>query len=156
MSQTYRSDVERQTASRGGGASGWGKHLFTVETNRKRIGLEVLIRLAASVFAIALSWSRGKGLTLALAAALAVFCAWPLLHMGDRMELYQNGVAYQGKLYPVGPGIPVSWTGGRGFFLPTTWLSIGGCPGRIDVSFMKDAQKLFNRAYHNAIYYKGE
>ena len=156
MGQTHQSDVERQTASKGGGASGWGKHLFSVETDRKRVGLEALIRLGASLLAVALAWSRNGGLSLALGAVLAVLCAWPLLHMGDHMELYQNGVVYQGKLYPIAPGVSVSWTGGRGFFLPTTWLSINGCLGRIDVSFMKDAQKLFNRAYHNAIYYKGE
>ena len=37
-------------------------------------------------------------------------------------------------------------------FLPSTFLDISGCRERIDVSFMQEAQKLFNRAYSGGIY----
>lgn len=157
MKDTVYTDVERQTASgKGGPSSKRGKLLYAVETDRKRIGLDILIRLAVSAFAVVVLWFRGTAMMIAAAVALAGFCAWPLLHMGDRMELYENGILYLGQWYPVGAGTKITWVGGRGFLLPTTWLGVGGCRERINVSFMKDAEKLFNRAYNNAIYAKGE
>ena len=67
----------------------------------------MLIRLAESAFAVALFAVRDTGSSrtsmLWLAAALfAVYTLWPLLHMGDRMELYQNGILCQGLFYPIG------------------------------------------------------
>ena len=157
MAQPHYTDVARQTASRGNSASPTrGRLLYRVETDRRRIGLEILIRLAAAAFAMFAAWSRGAYTMIATAVAFALFCAWPLLHMGDRMELYENGILCLGKWYPVGANTPVSWTGGRGFFLPTTWLGVSGFRERINVSFMKDAEKLFNRAYSNAIFERGE
>ena len=155
MARTFYTDVERQKVSKGGDPAR-GKLLYTVETNRKRVGLEILIRVGAT--AIALVSVLAKGDTTMLFAALVpflIFDAWPLLHMGDSMELYENGILHVGKWYPVGPRTQVRWVGSRrGLFLPNTWLGISGC--RINVSFMKDAEKLFNRAYNNAIYKRGE
>lgn len=158
MANTIYTDSQGQAASKGGGSSSkWGRLLFTVETDRKRIGLEILIRVAVSVFAVFLTYSRGKGLIAAPTLVLfALFSAWPLLHMGDQMELYQNGIAYKGELYAIGVNTRIVWENRRGCFLPITWLNVSGATRRINVSFMKDAGKLFNRAYNNAIYEKGE
>lgn len=156
MAKTVYTDVERQTASGGGGSSPWGRLLFTIETDRKRVGLEALIRLAVSVFVVFLTYYQGRTLVWPVIAVFVGFCLWPLVHMGDRMELYQNGVVYKGELHPINGRTKVTWVGQRGFFLPITWLDISGHPKRIKVSFMKDAEKLFNRAYNSAIYEKGE
>lgn len=157
MANTIYTDSQEQSVSKGGGSSSkWGRLLFTVETDRKRIGLEILIRAAVSVFAVFLTYSRGDGLMIPTLVAFALFCAWPLLHMGDQMELYQNGISYKGELYAIGRNTRVVWENRRGCFLPITWLNVGGTTRRINVSFMKDAEKLFNRAYNNAIYEKGE
>lgn len=157
MANTIYTDKEHQTASGKGEPSGKrGKLLYKVETDRKRIGLEILLRLAAAALAMLAALGRGTSLMIATAAVFAIFCAWPLLHMGDGMELYENGILHLGKWYPIGRQARVTWVGGRGFLLPTTWLGVSGCKDRINVSFMKDAEKLFNRAYNNAIYEKGE
>ena len=157
MANTIYTEKEQQTASGKGSPTGKrGKLLYQVETDRKRIGLEILARLAGAVLAMLVAFSRGGPVMIATAAAFAIFCAWPLLHMGDRMELYENGILYLGQWYPIGRQTRVDWVGGRGFVLPTTWLGVSGCKERINVSFMKDAEKLFNRAYNNAIYEKGE
>ncbi len=153
----YR-ETEQQTLSpKGNAASKYGKLLYKVETDRKRIGLEILLRLAAAALAMFVALGKGDWtLLIATAIVLVIFCAWPLLHMGDRMELYENGILHLGNWYPVGKQTRVDWVGGRGFFLPTTWMGISNCPERINVSFMKDAEKLFNRAYGNTIFEWGE
>lgn len=157
MRNTIDTDMERQTVSgKGEPPEKRGKLLFTVETDRKRVGLEILIRLVVCAFVTFLSRSRETAVLAATVAAFAVFCAWPLLHLRDRMELYGNGILCLGKWYPIGASTKITWVGGRGFFLPVTRLEVSGCPKRINVSFMKDAEKLFNRAYNNAIYEKGE
>lgn len=154
MDHTTHTDVQRQTASKGGDSpSKRGKLLFAVGTDRGRVGLEILIRAAVSAFVMGLTYFRGNTLAAPVLAIFALFSAWSLLHMGDKMELYQNGILHVGKWYPIGAGARVTWVGGRGFFLPTTHLDVSGCPDRINVSFMKDAQKLFNRAYNGAIYW---
>lgn len=157
MGHRIETDMERQTASgKGGPPEKRGKLLLTVETDRKRVGLEILIRLVVCAFVTYLSRSRETAVLVATVVAFAVFCAWPLLHLRDRMELYGNGILCLGKWYPMGVNTKITWVGGRGFFLPTTYLGVSGCRKRINVSFMKDAEKLFNRAYNNAIYEKGE
>lgn len=130
-----------------------GGLLYTAEPNRRRIGMEMLIRLAVSVFAIVLAVVRdtGTGLLVAMAAALALFTLWPLRHWWDRMELHGNGIVYRGTFYPVGERSKATWVGVRIAFLPSTFLQLSGCKRRIDVSFMKDAEKLFARAYSNTI-----
>lgn len=140
---TYR-DKERQTASGKGSPSGKrGKLLYEVETDRKRIGLEILARTALSTVGIVASFSRGiNAFSIAAAVVFAVFCAWPLLHMGDRMEFYENGILYLGQWYPIGRQTRVDWVGGQSFVLPTTWLGVScaasGCgaatPGRTNTS----------------------
>ncbi|MBD5084482.1 MAG: hypothetical protein HDT33_05315 [Clostridiales bacterium] len=157
MAETPYVDIEQQKVSKGGASSKRGKLLYTVKTDRKRIGLEILIRVAGTAIALVSALSKGNmSLILATLVLFLIFDAWPLLHMGDSMELYENGILYVGKWYPVGPRTQVDWVGGRGFFLPTTWMGVSGCGDRINVSFMKDAEKLFNRAYNNAVYEKGD
>lgn len=128
---------------------GPGKLLYTVGPDRRRIGLETLIRLAVSVFALALyvSQGTGTGLLAAAAGALTIFILWPLRHWRDGMELYDAGVVYRGAFYPVDAQVKVAWVGARIGFLPSTFLQLSGRRRRIDVSFMKDAEKLFARAY---------
>lgn len=143
-------NIETQTAA---GRNG-GRFLFAAETDRRRIGLDILSRLAVCAFAAALLVLREAELALPAGAVFLLYSLWPLLHMGDRMEFYQNGILYQGELYPIGQQTRITWVGGRRglSFFSSTYLDISGCRRRIDVSFMKDAQKLFNRAYSGTMY----
>ena len=142
-------DVQEQTVPSGGPA-GPGELLYTVGPDRKRIGGEMLIRLGVSAFAMVIFVMRdtGPALLAATAAVLLVVTLWPLRHWNDGMELHRGGVVCRGAFYPVGG--KVTWVGARIGFLPSTFLGLGG-RRRIDVSFMKDAEKLFARAYGNVI-----
>lgn len=152
MARPVYTDLQEQGVSGGGGSSsGRGRLLYTVEPDRKRVGLELLIRLVVSGFVVFLTYYQGRTLVWPTLAAFVIFTLWPLTHLGDGMELYQNGVVYKGELYPVGGQTRITWVGRRGFFLPITWLDISNCQKRIKVSFMKDAQKLFNRAYNGTV-----
>ena len=148
-------DIRRTGAENasGSGPPGQGRLLCTVGPDRRRIGLEMLIRLAASAFALALAVSQdtGTGLLAATAAALTVVILWPLRHWRDGMELYDGGIVYRGTFYPAVPRGTAVWVGARLGFLPSTFLQLSGSGRRIDVSFMKDAEKLFARAYGNVI-----
>ena len=72
--------------------------------------------------------------------------AEPLRQEGE--ELRRGGVVYRGKFYPVGGR--VTWRGVNTVFLSSTYLHLGQKKG-INVSFMKDAEKLFARAYSNTV-----
>ena len=130
-----------------------GKILCTVGPDRRRIGLEMLIRLAVSVFAMVLFVIQDTETVLlaVTAAVLAVVVLWPLRHWKDGMELHEGGVVCRGTSYPLGAHGNVTWVGTRLGFLPSTFLQIEGSGRRIDVSFMKDAEKLFARTYGNVI-----
>ena len=143
----------RRTGTENVPAGGPGRLLAVVEPDRRRIGLEMLIRLAVSAFALALAVRQDTqtGLLAVTAAALAAVTLWPLRHWRDRMELHEGGVVCRGAFYPVGPQGKVTWVGVRIGFLPSTFLQLSGSGRRIDVSFMKDAEKLFARAYGNVI-----
>lgn len=145
--------TQRETERGPGGRAEPGKLLCEVGPDRRRIGLEMLIRLAASVFAVALSAVRGAEprVLAATAAVLAVVVLWPMRHWRDGMELHSGGVVCRGAFYPMPPNCRVTWVGTRLGFLPSTLLQISGSGRRIDVSFMKDAEKLFARAYNNVI-----
>ena len=136
------------------GAETRGGFLFAAETDRRRIGLDIALRLAVCAFALALLILRESEMLVPTGLVFLAYTLWPLLHMGDRMEFYRNGILYQGQFFPVGQRTRVTWVGSqfRLSFLPSTYLDISGCRERIDVSFMKDAQKLFNRAYGIAMY----
>ena len=146
----HLNEVQTQNIS-GGGQAGQGDLLYTVDPDRKRIGLEMLIRLAVSVFAmvIFIAQNTETQLLIVTAAVLLVVILWPLRHWQDGMELHRGGVVYRGTFYPVGG--KVTWVGARIGFLPSTFLGLSSSKRRIDVSFMKDAEKLFARAYDNVI-----
>ncbi len=141
-------EVHTQTVPGGGPEP--GELLYAVGPDWRRIGLEALIRLAVSAFALGLAAYQGTepSLLLPTAAALLVFVLWPLRHGRDGMELCRGGVVYRSKFYPAGGR--VAWRGVNTVFLSSTYLHLGQKKG-INVSFMKDAEKLFARAYSNVI-----
>lgn len=144
----HLNEVQAQTVS--GGGSEPGELLYTVGPDWRRIGLEALIRLAVSAFALGLAVYQGTNPSLLppTAAVLLIFVLWPLRHGRDGMELRQGGVVCRGRFYPVGGR--VTWVGVNTVFLSSTFLDLGG-KRRINVSFMKDAEKLFARAYSNVV-----
>lgn len=146
-----QTDIQSSSPPRAGGA-GPGALLYTVEADRKRVGLEMVIRAAVSILAVLLASDTAQAVRIAVAAVLICFTVWPVRHMHDQMELHQNGVVYRGKFCPVGPQTRAVWVGRRIGFLPSTFLELSGCKRRIDVSFMKDAEKLFARAYSSVVF----
>ena len=61
MADRIDREKEVQTvSSKGNASSKYGKLLFKVETDRKRIGLEILLRLAASALAIVVALGKGS------------------------------------------------------------------------------------------------
>lgn len=142
---------QRTEAASGGGGIEPGELLCAVEADRRRVGLEILIRAAVSVLAILLASDAAPAVRMSTIIVLICVTVWPVRHMGDRMELRQNGIVCRGKFYPVGQRTKVTWVGTRLNFLPSTLLQLSGCKKRIDVSYMKDAEKLFARSYSNTI-----
>lgn len=144
----HLNEVQAQNVPAGGPEP--GELLFTVGPDWRRIGLEALIRLAVSAFALGLAAYQGTKAWLLppTAAVLLVFVLWPLRHWRDGMELHRGGVICRGKFYPVGGR--AAWVGVNTVFLSSTFLDLGG-KKRINVSFMKDAEKLFARAYSNVV-----
>ena len=75
-------EVHTQTVPGGGPEP--GELLYTLGPDWKRIGLESLIRLAVSAFALGLAAYRGTepALLLPTAAALLILVLWPLRQIG--------------------------------------------------------------------------
>lgn len=91
-----------------------------------------------------------RGLTYApvALAIYAVFILFPLVHVRDSIKFYQNGIAYNGK-----PCIfqtsKVTWSKrtGAGYFMAYEMLQMAGMPKGANVSYIKDAQELFDGFY---------
>ena len=144
----HRNDIQGQAVPGGGPEP--GELLYTVGPDWRRIGLEALIRLAVSAFALGLRGSQGRDLPCLLPPPprRRVFCLGPRRPGGAGWGLGGGGVVYRSKFYPAGGR--VAWRGVNTVFLSSTYLHLGQKKG-INVSFMKDAEKLFTRAYSNVI-----
>ena len=138
------------------GQAALGNFLLAAGPDKRRIALDMAVRLAIVAFAVALQIRNGTSYKWEWAGAILVllyviFVAWPLRHLRDHMEFYRNGILYRGKTYPVQEKTKVTWEGWNNSILTTTYLRLGGCRP-INVTFIKDAKKLFNRAYGQVMY----
>ena len=119
----------------------------------RRLVISMLIRVALVAFAAFLLWSREE-LDLAsttdqvVLAIYAVFVLFPLVHVRDSIKFYQNGIAYNGKTY-IFQTSKVTWSKrtGAGYFLAYEMLQMAGMPKGANVSYIKDAQELFDGFY---------
>ena len=130
-----------------------GRLLGKTGLDTRRLVISMLIRAALVAFAAFLLWSREE-LDLAsttdqvVLVIYAVFILFPLVHVRDSIKFYQNGIAYNGK-----PCIfqtsKVTWSKrtGAGYFMAYEMLQMAGMPKGANVSYIKDAQELFDGFY---------
>ena len=130
-----------------------GRLLGETGLDTRRLVISMLIRVALVAFATFLLWSREE-LDLAsttdqvVLAIYAVFVLFPLVHVRDSIKFYQNGIAYNGKAY-IFQTSKVTWSKrtGAGYFLAYEMLQMAGMPKGANVSYIKDAQELFDGFY---------
>lgn len=136
------------------GASSLGRLLGEAGTDWTRIGLDVLIRAAIVALATFIFWRRGDLATsspfvlAAVACIYAVLVLFPLRHCRDSIQFHENGIVYRGKSYLFQkPRAEWSRVSGTGHFLSVTYLYLDGMSNGINVSCVRDAQKIFTRLY---------
>ncbi len=130
-----------------------GKLLAEAKTDWKKIFLDVLIRAAISALAVWV-WSRRGGtseiVNLICYVGLLVFTAYPLIHMGDAIGFYENGVRFRKKQYPF-RSQSVQWLGreGVGSILGGRYLVLGGHAKQINASYVQSPEEAFSSAYQS-------
>lgn len=130
-----------------------GRLLGEAKTDIKRILVDVLIRVAISVLAIWI-WNRdGSAMGIAesiLYVGLLVFAGYPLIHSGDTMRFYENGIMFKKKTYQF-RSQQVEWfrREGVGSIMEGRYLYLGGYPKRINASYVQNPQDAFAKAYQN-------
>lgn len=134
-------------------ANALGQLLAEAKTDMKRIFTDVLLRVAISALAVWV-WSRKGDLTgavnLVLYAGLLVFTAYPLIHLGDTLGFYENGVMFKKKtfLFRSRNG---QWFYREGMLnvMQARYLILGGHQKKINASYVRDPQDAFSKAYRN-------
>lgn len=132
-----------------------GRLLGETGLDKQRLALAMLIRIVLVAFATFLLWRQGDFdptdiVDQVVIVIYAVFILFPLLHVKDSMKFYQNGIEYNGKPY-IFKTNKVTWSSrtGTGYFLAGKTLQMVGMPKGANVSYIKDAQKLFTQFYLN-------
>lgn len=134
-------------------ASSLGRLLGEAGLDIRRLALDIFIRAVVLAVAAFVWWRRGD-LEIATATGKAVlvicflFLLYPLRHCKDSMQFYENGIVYKGKDY-IFQTDKATWSksSGTGYFLSGLRLYLVGIPNGADVSFIKDAKKLFTQFY---------
>lgn len=130
-----------------------GQLLGEAKTDTKRILMDLLIRVAISALAIWL-WSRQGDATgiisLICYAGLLVFTLYPLIHSGDAMRFYENGIMFKKKTY-LFRSQQVKWVCREGVMnlMEGRYLSLEGYKNQINASYVQNAQDTFAKAYRN-------
>lgn len=130
-----------------------GQLLGKAKADAKRIVVDLLIRMAISALAIWL-WSRSGDATgiisLICYAGLLVFTLYPLIHIGDSLRFYENGIMFKKKTY-LFRSQKVKWICREGvmYFMEGRYLSLEGHKNQINASYVQNPQDAFARAYRN-------
>lgn len=134
-------------------ASSLGRRLGEAGLDVQRLALAIFIRVVILALAAFIWWRRGD-LEIATVTGKVVlvicliFLLYPLRHCKDSMQFYENGIVYKGKDY-IFQTDKATWSksSGTGYFLSGLRLYLVGMPNGADVSFIKDAKKLFTQFY---------
>ena len=135
-------------------AESLGRLLGETKLDMKRIGLDVLLHVLISALAVWI-W-HGDGpmghLDVILYIGLAVFTLYPLIHMGDSMKFYENGVTYK-KNTCLFRTNQVLWikNEGVGHIIAGKYLSLGGYPKSMNASYLSAPCETFERAYGDVL-----
>lgn len=136
-------------------ASSLGRLLGESGLDRRRLALSLAVRAALVTLATVVLWRRGDfdlstTVDQVVAVIYAVIVLFPLIHCKDSMQFYQNGIVFNGK-----PCIfktnKATWSSRSGtlYLLPNAELHLAGMPKGANVTYIKNAQKLFDQFYIN-------
>lgn len=153
MAQHLRIEETTYTIQAPVNAPSLGRRLGEAGVDAQRLALAIFIRVAVLALAAFIWWRRGdfEFATItgkAVFVICLIFLVYPLRHCRDSMQFYENGIVYRGKEY-IFQTDKATWSkhSGTGYFLPGFRLYLVGIPKGVDVSFIKDAKKLFTQFY---------
>lgn len=134
-------------------ASSLGRRLGEAGLDVQRLVLAIFIRVVILAAAAFIWWRRGDfeistitgKVTLVICA---IFLLYPLRHCKDSMQFYENGIVFNGKDY-IFKTNQATWSksSGTGYLLSAIQLHLVGMSDGANVSYIKDAQKLFTQFY---------
>ncbi len=130
-----------------------GKKLAQAESNKKKIYIETVIRvvvLVAFLFAVSGGGKNFVNMTMVILSILFVLVIglYPLIHLPQKMEFYENGIIHNGRVYLWSDMRSVEWrdytTGG--IFQHTVMATESKV---FDITYLDCAKKQYNKAYLN-------
>ena len=130
-----------------------GKKLTEAESNKKKIYTETVIRvvaLSAFLFAVSGGGRNFSNITMVILSILIVLVLglYPLIHLPEKMEFYENGIVHNGIVYLWSDMRSVEWredtTGG--IFHHTSMATESNV---FDITYLDRAKKQYNKAYLN-------
>lgn len=130
-----------------------GQLLEEAKTDRKRIIMDLLIRMAISVLAI-LIWNRQGNVSgtvsLICYVGLLIFTLYPLVHIMDTIQFYENGIMFKKTTY-LFRSQQVEWLCREGVanVMEGRYLYLGGYPKKINASYVQNPHDAFAKAYQN-------
>lgn len=153
MAQHLRVEETTYTIQAPINAPSLGRRLGEAGLDVQRLALAMFIRVVILAAAAFIWWRRGDfEISTITGKAVLVICLifllFPLRHCKDSMQFYENGIVYKGKNY-IFQTDKATWSksNGTGYFLSGLRLYLVGIPNGADVSFIKDAKKLFTQFY---------
>lgn len=135
-------------------AASLGRLLGEAKLDVKRLGLDMLLRIVISALAVWIWNADGPvgHLGLILYTGLVVLVLYPLIHVKDRMEFYENGVSFKKNTYLFRSNQAVwSKSEGIGHLLAGRYLSLGGYPKCINASYLEAPQETFEQVYRDIL-----
>lgn len=130
-----------------------GKKLTEAGADKKKIYIETVVRVAvlvAFLFAVSGGGRNFTNITMVVLSILIVFVMglYPLIHLPEKMEFYENGIVHNGIVYLWSDMRSVEWrdytTGG--FF---HHMSMATECKVFDITYLDCAKKQYNKAYLN-------
>ncbi len=143
--------TNKYTLNVGTNANELGSLLGEAKTDWKRLGIDVLLRAAIAALALWV-WNNKGGLSgvigMILILILAVLVLYPLLHAGDSMQFFENGVKFKNKAY-LFRSQQVEWMRREGYLnvMEGRYLYLNGNKDKINASYVQNPQDAFASAY---------
>ena len=130
-----------------------GRRLGEAGLDVQRLALALFIRVVLLAVAAFVWWRSGdfeiSSITgKAVIVICLIFFLYPLRHCKDSMQFYENGIVFNGRDY-IFKTNKATWSksSGTGYLLSGIRLHLVGMSDGANVSYIKDAQKLFTQFY---------
>ncbi len=136
-------------------ADSLGRLLGESKLDGKRLGMDMGLRALIAVLAIFVWNWKGQSspaVMWILYAGLAVLVLYPLVHLGDSMEFYENGVKYKNSTY-LFRSRNAEWIRreGVGHIISGVYLYLGGQKNGFNASYLQTPDESFARAYQGRL-----